>query len=822
MARARSYDLNHQVQTLFGVGSMAGLSDAELLDRFNAQRAEAGHARLAAEAAFEVLVDRHGPMVLGVCRRALSDPGEIEDAFQATFLVLVRRAPAIRGRDSLGRWLYGVARRVAAKARYRSRRDRARFAPLAVEPAAPELPADRMGLMKALDEEVSRLPEKYRRPVILCHLEGRSHAEAAARLQWPVGTVSGRLSRARGLLKDRLAKRGLGPAAGSVAAMLVAGEARAAVPASLAATTAQAASTLALGGTTQAAAVSASALFLLNEVVKGAFVFKPKAAGAIILAVSLAGVAATTGGSAWVRAQGQRGGTAVERQPAVAASTVEKQPSAHRPADEIVKELEQYLKTARAPHGIKTVEEHYRTHNKIADLVDELRTAYPDDPRSSRYMIERWTSLYRTRRRAEALTEVRAVLRTSTDRKLRADALFIEMCLTPRDWPDGRIAFSRAEAFASGAPGDKRAAIFFSGALDALDGDWWTRVGLTVAAAVIAAPLAFPRRWWKYIFRPRDVVLLSYLFVCLLALCGFWLLAGHRLTKLVSSVPAQPSVVAAQLLWGPVRDDQRFRAAAVLLVLSYEHLRGLVSSGIAPVFVTLAAAAAVGFVIARNRRMKESEPRMSTVRLEVLGFLAVLMVLLSADACVLAYQAHAVRDRILREYPDSPRGRLIQGERRQVDRIGQPFELEFNDAITGKHISMKDLRGKVVVVDFWATWCDMREMWWLYGTYHDMGIEIVGVTRGTPEEDGGLNRLKKYVKDSGITWPQMYLAAYDWNLWESGEPSNDFIEFWGVNRIPTVFLIDQEGKLYSTQARGQLETLIPQLLGIARPQDPRF
>jgi HlyD family secretion protein len=320
MASARSSDLMHHVRTLFGTGVIAGLSDAELLDRFRAKRPEAGDARMAAEAAFEVLVDRHAPMVLGVCRRALTDPGEIEDAFQATFLVLVRRAPSVRAGDSLGRWLYGVARRVAAKARFRSRRGRARFAPLAAEPAAPELSADRNGLMTALDEEVSRLPEKYRTPVILCHLEGLSHAEAAARLHWPVGTVSGRLSRARGLLKDRLERRGLGPAAGSVAAMLVAAEARASLPASLAATTARAASTLALRSASQAGTISASALSLLNEVLKAAVVFKLKAAGAIALALALAGVAATAGGSAWVGAQTQRGGPAARTQPAVAAS----------------------------------------------------------------------------------------------------------------------------------------------------------------------------------------------------------------------------------------------------------------------------------------------------------------------------------------------------------------------------------------------------------------------------------------------------------------------------------------------------------------------
>src|SRR5262249_38884073 len=159
---------------------------------------------------------RHGPMVLGVCRRALADPGEVEDAFQATFLVLVRRARSVRAGDSLGRWLYGVARRVAAKSRARSQRSRARSTPLAVEPAAPDpdSSADRIGLLAALDEEGGRLPEKYRAPVVLCHLEGLTHAEAAARLRWPVGTVSGRLSRARGLLRDRLVRRGLAPTAG--------------------------------------------------------------------------------------------------------------------------------------------------------------------------------------------------------------------------------------------------------------------------------------------------------------------------------------------------------------------------------------------------------------------------------------------------------------------------------------------------------------------------------------------------------------------------------------------------------------------------------
>ena len=193
MSHAKSADLLRQVRTLFSVGVVAALSDAELQERFTDQRAAAEDATLAAEAAFAALVARHGPMVLGVCRRALADQGDVEDAFQATFLVLVRRAHAVRVGDSLGRWLYGAARRVAAKARARAQRARIRYVPLDVEPVVQESSAEQIGLLAALDEEVSRLPEKYRAPIVLCHLEGLTHAQAADRLRWPVGTVSGRL-----------------------------------------------------------------------------------------------------------------------------------------------------------------------------------------------------------------------------------------------------------------------------------------------------------------------------------------------------------------------------------------------------------------------------------------------------------------------------------------------------------------------------------------------------------------------------------------------------------------------------------------------------
>jgi len=190
------------VGRLFGAGTLTGLSEGQLLDRF---------VRSGDEAAFEALVDRHGPMVRGVCRQLLRDPNDVDDAVQATFFVLVRKAGSLRRRDLLGNWLYGVAYRVAVRSRSVTARRRSLEVPTGddrPEAEAPVSDSPRDGLAE-VHEELSRLPEKYRSPVLLCDLEGRTHAEAAALLGWPTGTVKGRLSRARALLKTRLTRRGL-------------------------------------------------------------------------------------------------------------------------------------------------------------------------------------------------------------------------------------------------------------------------------------------------------------------------------------------------------------------------------------------------------------------------------------------------------------------------------------------------------------------------------------------------------------------------------------------------------------------------------------
>ncbi|WP_158633321.1 TlpA disulfide reductase family protein [Tautonia sociabilis] len=174
----------------------------------------------------------------------------------------------------------------------------------------------------------------------------------------------------------------------------------------------------------------------------------------------------------------------------------------------------------------------------------------------------------------------------------------------------------------------------------------------------------------------------------------------------------------------------------------------------------------------------------------------------------------AILDRVVEQYPDSRVARMALAERKKTEAVGEPFELTFNEAITGRTISVQDdLKGKVVVIDFWATWCgpcvaEMPTMKSLYAEYKDKGVEFIGVSLDSPEDEGGLDALKAFVEENEIPWPQYYQG----NGWES-----EFSSSWGINAIPSVFVIDQKGTLYSTQARGQLETMIPELLAKAAP-----
>jgi RNA polymerase sigma factor (sigma-70 family) len=231
MARSSARPYSEALELLWGAGTCSALSDGQLLARFLATGDQAG------ELAFELLVKRHGAMVERVCSQILDDPGDVHDAWQAVFLVLARRAGAIRNRESVGGWLHGVAVRVANRTkataiahRVRERRASAAAAAKVFDANGGEIEScaiEREERAGVVHQEISRLPEKYRAPIVLCYMEGLTHDEAAASLSWPVGTVRSRLSRARDRLRERLSRRGLAaPAvAGPVGAWLAGKEA---------------------------------------------------------------------------------------------------------------------------------------------------------------------------------------------------------------------------------------------------------------------------------------------------------------------------------------------------------------------------------------------------------------------------------------------------------------------------------------------------------------------------------------------------------------------------------------------------------------------
>ena len=230
-----------------------GLSDGALLERY---------LNLREEAAFGALVRIHGPMVLGVCRRVLGNVHDADDAFQATFLVLVRKGHTIVPRERVGPWLYGVAYRTALKANAMAKRRRGKQKKL--EDVASPATESESEWLALLDQEINRLPEKYRAPLVLCDLENKTRKQAAKLLGCPEGTVATRLQHARTLIQKRLARHGLPVVAG--AAFLTLGQAASAkVPLALLKTTVKHASVIAAG--TSAGAIPLKIIVLMEGVV---------------------------------------------------------------------------------------------------------------------------------------------------------------------------------------------------------------------------------------------------------------------------------------------------------------------------------------------------------------------------------------------------------------------------------------------------------------------------------------------------------------------------------------------------------------------------
>jgi RNA polymerase sigma factor (sigma-70 family) len=277
--------LQHLCRTVL-LGDGAGLTDGQLLESFLSRRDEA---------AMAVLLRRHGPMVWGVCRRVLRNHHDAEGAFQATFLVLARKAASIASRELLANWLYGVAHRTALKARatFARRRGRERQVTEMPEPAAAE-PGPWDGLRPLLDQALSRPPDPLRAALVLCDLEGKIRKEAAGQLGLPEGTVASRLARARAMLARRLARRGLALSGLALAAVLTREAASAAVPASLVSVTAESANLVAAAPSRAARAIPAEVVALTEGVLRAMLLTKLKWTAAVLLLIAV-GVGAGMG-----------------------------------------------------------------------------------------------------------------------------------------------------------------------------------------------------------------------------------------------------------------------------------------------------------------------------------------------------------------------------------------------------------------------------------------------------------------------------------------------------------------------------------------------
>lgn len=280
----RNSGLNNVLRFLYrqvGTGEGDGPSDGQLLSRFVSARDEA---------AFQTLLGRHGSVVWHACRRVLGDDADAEDAFQATFLVLVRKAADVDGSRSLAGWLYGVAHRVALKARARRDRRRQVESEAPAMQATPQSNADREELRFLIDAQLAELPEKYRTPLVLCYLEGKTNEQASQELGWPIGSMSKVLARGRELLGERLRSRGVAVSSALLASALVSGSATAAPP-PLADATLRAATSYLCGST--AGGASAAAVALAEGVLRSMLFSRIRNLTFVLLAaVAITGVSA--------------------------------------------------------------------------------------------------------------------------------------------------------------------------------------------------------------------------------------------------------------------------------------------------------------------------------------------------------------------------------------------------------------------------------------------------------------------------------------------------------------------------------------------------
>ena len=291
MVRGEQETALRNVRMLFAVGTTGSLTDRQLLEQF---RSRAGDA---AEAAFAGLVERHGPMVIRTCRSVLRDEHAVEDAFQATFLVLVRRSGSLWVQDSLGPWLFQVAMRVSSSLRSAEIRRRRCEEKRAQQTETAVFDRDCDDLGPAIHQELARLPERFRAAIMLCCIEGMTQQQAAGQLGWPLGTLQSRLARGRERLRAQMLRRGLAPSSVVFATMLSPEPAQAVVPVALANATVRMALQYAAGKAATAGVAALPVVLLTQGVLKTMVLQKLK----VVLGVMLAAALTAAGAGVWAQ-----------------------------------------------------------------------------------------------------------------------------------------------------------------------------------------------------------------------------------------------------------------------------------------------------------------------------------------------------------------------------------------------------------------------------------------------------------------------------------------------------------------------------------------
>ena len=358
-----------------GTQNTTGLADAELLERF-VSRGD--------EAAFAALVRRHGPMVLAVCRRVLHNLHDAEDAFQATFLVLARKAAAVRQPGALACWLHGVAYRTSLKARAGAiRTPEIEAAPLRLPALEPLSELAWRELRLVLDEEIERLPTRYRTAVVLCYLEGQTYTEAARRLGCPPGTVSGRLARAREMLRVRLVRRGFTLSAGLLGALLTADAAPASVPLVLTNATATDATRAVTGPA--AAGCSARVVALTEGVLRAMLLTRVKIMTAVLLFAGLAGA----GGIVYRSQAAEKPAAAPPGALPGAGGAPDKGADLERYRSYLRSEYKRTIETKDEMYALRQIEEGLKRLKKTAAAVPAKKAAVDDFEKAFKQLHDR-------------------------------------------------------------------------------------------------------------------------------------------------------------------------------------------------------------------------------------------------------------------------------------------------------------------------------------------------------------------------------------------------------------------------------------------------